>query len=372
MTFEPNPDFERLRRTLLCEEPDRVPTAELYVDRPAKEGLVGESIDTLPDSIRFYHAAGYDFYGLRFSYADDFHVGDFSKSGRGDATYTQSAYGDTGTRKRHWVRGKDHYISTVADFENFEWPVAETDKVAGEADIDAMPADEALEIVRRHLPQGMKVIAWSSGIFEYISWLMGFEQFCDALYTDPELIERMFDRVGSLFASLFEYMASIDVVGALWYADDLAYAEGLLWSPELMRKYLFPWYEELGAIARKNDLPLILHSDGDLTKILDDYIAFGWNAIQPVEPKAMDIRELKRKYGKKLCFIGNVDLSYTLTRGTPGEVREEVKGLIRDVAPGGGFCVGSSNTITDYVPPQNYRALLEATFEYGKYPIDVP
>ncbi len=372
MMFEPNPDFGRLRRTLLCQEPDRVPTAELYVDRPAKEGFFGEPVDSLSKSIEFYRAAGYDYYGLRFSYADDFHVGDFSKSGRGNATYTKTAYGDEGTRKRHWVRGKDHYISTLVDFEAFEWPVAETDKVAGEADIDAMPAEEALDIVREHLPKGMKVIAWCSGIFEYVSWLMGFEKFCEALYDDRELIGRMFERVGGLFASLFEYMASIDIVGALWYADDVAYAQGLLWSPNLMRRYLFPWYEELGSIARRNDLPLILHSDGDLSKILEDYIAFGWNAIQPVEPKAMDIRELKRQYGKKLCFIGNVDLSYTLTRGTPAEVDEEVRGLIRDVAPGGGFCVGSSNTITDYVPAENYRALLEATFRYGEYPIRLP
>lgn len=369
--FEPNPDFDRLRRTLFCEEPDRVPTAELYVDRPAKEGFLGEPVDTLPQSIKFYHAAGYDYYGLRFSYVDDFHVGDFSKSGRGNATQTRSAYGEEGTRERHWVKGKDHYISTIADFEAFEWPVAETDKVAGEADITALPAEEALDLVRKHLPEGMKVIAWTSGVFEYISWLMGFEKFCDALFTDPELIERMFERVGSLFVSLYEYMASIDVVGGLWYADDVAYAEGLLWSPEQMKKYLFPWYEEIGAIAKKNDLPLILHSDGDISRLLDDYVAFGWNAIQPVEPKAMDIRELKKTHGDKLCFIGNVDLSYTLTRGTPQEVREEVRGLIRDIGPGGGYCVGSSNTVTDYVPAENYRALLEATFDCGTYPIDL-
>lgn len=369
--FKPDPDFMRLRRALLCQEPDRVPTAELYVDRPAKEGFVGQPVDTLEKSIAFYHAAGYDFYGLRFSYAEDFHVGDFSKSGRGDATYTKSSYGDGGTRKRHWVKEKDRYISTMADFESFEWPVPETDKVAGEADIAAMPAQQALELVRHHLPPGMKVIAWCSGIFEYVSWMMGFEKFCECLYSDPPLIKAMFERVGSLFVNLFEYMASIDLVGALWYADDVAYGQGLLWSPDLMRKYLFPWYEELGSIARRSNLPLILHSDGDLTKILDDYVAFGWNAIQPVEPKAMDIRALKRKYSGRLCFIGNVDLSYTLTRGTPEEVRNEVKGLIRDIAPGGGYCVGSSNTITDYVPAANYRALLDATFEYGRYPIDV-
>ena len=42
---------------------------------------------------------------------------------------------------------------------------------------------------------------------------------------------------------------------------------------------------------------------------------------------------------------------------------------IRDLAPGGGYCVGSSNSVTNYVPLPNFKAMLEATFEYGNYPI---
>ncbi len=369
--FGTKPDFERLRKALLCEEPDRVPTAELYIDRPAKEALVGAPVDTLEKSIRFYEAAGYDYYGLRFSYVDDFLVGDFSKAGRGEASTTLSAYGDTGTRERHWVQGKDHYISSMADFEKFPWPDPTADKVAGEADVDNLPVDQALKLVRANLPEGMKVIAWTSGIFEYVSWMMGFETFSESLIMNPELIKAMFDKIGSLFVKLYEYMATLDDVGALWYADDVAYAEDLLWSPAAMRKYMFPYYEEIGSIARKANLPLILHSDGVLTKILDDYVSFGWNAIQPIEPKAMDIRALKRRYEGKLCLIGNVDLGSTLTLGTPQQVREDVRSLIRDIAPGGGFCLGSSNTITDYVPRENYEALLKATFDYGQYPISV-
>ena len=70
-------------------------------------------------------------------------------------------------------------------------------------------------------------------------------------------------------------------------------------------------------------------------------------------------------------LIGNLDLGYTLTRGTPEEVIEETKGLIRDVAPGGGYCVGSSNTVPYYVPAANYTAMVEATLEFGGYPIRI-
>jgi uroporphyrinogen decarboxylase len=83
----------------------------------------------------------------------------------------------------------------------------------------------------------------------------------------------------------------------------------------------------------------------------------------------MDIVELKRQYAGRLCLCGNINLDSTLTRGTPRDVAEEVRMRIRTLAPGGGYCCGSSNSVTEYVPFENYLAMLEATREYGKYPI---
>jgi uroporphyrinogen decarboxylase len=81
----------------------------------------------------------------------------------------------------------------------------------------------------------------------------------------------------------------------------------------------------------------------------------------------MDILELKRNYGHRLCLIGNIDLNYTLTRATPEEVRREVAERIAGVGPGGGYCLGSSNSVTAYVPMENYNAMREAAFECGTY-----
>jgi len=85
----------------------------------------------------------------------------------------------------------------------------------------------------------------------------------------------------------------------------------------------------------------------------------------------MDIVEVKRRYAGRLCVIGNIDLGYTLTRGTPAEVEAEVRERIRTLAPGGGYCVSSSNSVTEYVPLENYKAMLAATLRYGTYPIRI-
>jgi uroporphyrinogen decarboxylase len=99
--------------------------------------------------------------------------------------------------------------------------------------------------------------------------------------------------------------------------------------------------------------------------VLDDLHACGVNALHPIEPKAMGIVEVKRRVQGRLCLIGNLDLGYTLTRGTPAEVEAEVRERIEALAPGGGYCVGSSNTVTEYVPVPNFRAMVDATRKYG-------
>jgi uroporphyrinogen decarboxylase len=126
---------------------------------------------------------------------------------------------------------------------------------------------------------------------------------------------------------------------------------------------------EMGALCRQHNLPFIIHSDGNLWRILSDLIACGFSAIHPVEPKAMDSRELKAAVGDKLALLGNIEIGEVLTLGTPAEVAADVRAHIRDLAPGGGYAVGSSNTVAHYVPLENFKAMVQATRQFGRYPI---
>ena len=76
---------------------------------------------------------------------------------------------------------------------------------------------------------------------------------------------------------------------------------------------------------------------------------------------------MKRLYGDRLCLVGNIDLHYTLTQGTPEEVDAEVKQRIEVVGKGGGYMISSANSITSYCKVENVRAMIAAIRKYGAY-----
>ncbi|MCD6350638.1 MAG: nucleoside 2-deoxyribosyltransferase, partial [Armatimonadetes bacterium] len=228
--------------------------------------------------------------------------------------------------------------------------------------------DGAVDAHAAALPPGMKLIPITV-LHEHVADLMGTETLLVSIYDQPELVAALYEEVGKRTVPIYEKLAGHPAVGALWIGDDLAYTEGMFFNPDFVREHIFPWYAQIAEIARAHDLPFIFHSDGDIRPVIPDLIELGVNALHPIEPKAMDLAEIKRDYGDKLCLIGNIDLSYTLPRGTPEEVEAEVKLRISQAGPGGGYCVSSANSVTEYVPLGNFVAMVEATYKYGKYPL---
>jgi len=341
--MQKQPDFNRFLKAIRYEEPDHLPNAELWVDPPVKVAFLGEEIPEneldprkpeydVEKDIKFWHKAGYDYIRITPQY-------EFPKP---------------------WLNHPEAKLYSLEDYEKYPWPM--------EQDFDFSSIERAAQL----LPDGMKVIGSAQGgIFEEAWLIMGYERFMEKIFEEPELIKRTCDSLGEALVKMFEKMASYEHVGALWVSDDIAYTEALILSPKMIRDLLLPWYEQMAAVAHRAGKPFIYHSDGDLTPLLEDFIAIGFDAIHPIEPKAMDIVELKSKVKGRLALIGSVDLDFPLSRGKPDDVRDYVKNRIREAAPGGGFAIGSSNSVTHYVPLENYRTMLETVEKFGAYPIHV-
>lgn len=223
-----------------------------------------------------------------------------------------------------------------------------------------------------YLPDGFKIVSGTfAGVFEETSQTMGFATLATSIYEQPELVRWIVDTIGSLYEKLILTVAQMPHVGAIWHSDDIAYKTSTMFSPEFYRTYIFPWYKKFGSICRQYNKPFMYHSDGNLWLVLNDLIECGFNSIHPIEPLGMDIVELKKVYGGRLCLCGNIALEDELTRGTPADVEKAVKKRISELGPGGGYCCGSSNSVADYVPHENFLAMIQAIQKYGKYPISI-
>jgi len=257
------------------------------------------------------------------------------------------------------------------------WNIEENGVITDPEDYDRFPWDEAARLdfskfsaIQPFLPQGMKVLACSGKVFTVTWMLLGFQNFCLSLYLQEELVSKVFQKVGEIQVQGAKELSQIPNLGALWVVDDLSYGSGPMIDPKFLRKYVFPWYEELGALAKKQGLLFFFHSDGNLWPIMEDLISIGFNAIHPIDPTSMDIREVKAKVGKRVGIMGNIHTDL-LNRGTPEQVRKLTRETIRDIAPGGGFAIGSGNSVPNWARFENYQAMRETALAYGAYPIKI-
>jgi hypothetical protein len=192
---------------------------------------------------------------------------------------------------------------------------------------------------------------------------MGIEHFSLQLYENRDFVLKMMDifidwackAVKKINELGFDFMI---------LPEDLAWKQGPMFSPKMFRELFLP---RMKKVAENIKIPWIYHSDGNLMPILDDLLTLGMNGLANIEPNAMDINDLKKRYGHRLCLVGNIDLHYTLTRGTPEEVEEEVKKRIQEVGPGGGYILASSNSLAGYCKPENVLAMHRALLKYGSY-----
>jgi hypothetical protein len=195
---------------------------------------------------------------------------------------------------------------------------------------------------------------------------LGMENFLLKTYDDPGLIATLFDRFAEYSAKIVEACLSRNI-DFFALDDDICDNNGFLVNPRFIRDQWLPRTREILDPIISRDIPVIFHCCGNIKPVIPLALEMGISAMNPIQPNCNDILAYKREYGSDLSFVGNLDLAGVLSFGTPGEVRQATLEHIRRLAHGGGYVVASSHSITDDVPPENYQAMIEATWEFGRY-----
>lgn len=148
---------------------------------------------------------------------------------------------------------------------------------------------------------------------------------------------------------------------AIFFADDIAFNTGTLLPPYIMDILVWPYYKKVvEEIKAYKNIPIVAHSDGQLMGVMDKYVECGFDGLQSLQPSAgMDIKEIKEKYGDKLCLWGNIDLDYIMSFAKPIEVKKVVRETIDIASVNSGFILSTCNSMLDSIPPQNVLAMME-------------
>lgn len=331
-----SPNFENLLKVLNNEVPERPTLFEFALNMGLYEQLADNKYLNYDDElgrmkfiVSAFLNAGYDFATARIT---DFGIADFDV--HGGKSLSQF----------------DHsQIDDYQSFEEFPWPDPETGSY------------HVYEEISDFLPEGAKlVVPGPGGVLENVIQLVSYEKLCLLIYDEPELVKKIFDAVGSRLLAYYQRCLEYDSVGAIISNDDWGFKTQTLLSPEDMRKYIFPWHKKIVDAAHIAGKPVILHSCGNLINIMDIIIdELEYDGKHSFEDSIMPVEEAYDRWGERIAILGGLDLNF-VAKSKPKEITERALKMLKKSADKGGYALGTGNSVPDYIPDENYFAMLKA------------
>lgn len=228
-------------------------------------------------------------------------------------------------------------------------------------------SDSVLEHYRQARLEG-KFVAYSGHACFHPTWeKVGFDRELMLMLDDPDLIHEFYAAQTQLMIDIYEGMRrrGMEFDGA-FFADDLGYKTAPFISPSMYRELVFPHHKRLCDYMAERGVRAVLHSDGDIRPLIPSFIDAGFAALHPLEAKAgIDVRELKRQYGGRLAFFGNIDVRKL--SGTREEIEEEIATKLPVAKVGGGYIYHSDHSVPHSVSFDNYCFAIDLIKRYGAY-----
>lgn len=387
-----NASFERIWAALNLEEPDRIPIHTINIDGNVADKILGrpesnafEVFDNLAEQypetwvdrvneifnaieisvfakcVRAGYEIGMDGVGIQYI--------PFILESREEMT---DLFG-----KRHKLRNidgnpyPDYYGGYVKNREDWEeWK----EKHPIHLDEEYEKAKNFFKGVQRKLrdiKDDICIIAQNAltSIFPPVWQGMGMANFARALRNDPELIEERFRWTTDYTLKTFKAYADC---GAKVFLEggDIAHSQGPMINPKYFEKYLKPRYQEVADAIHSWGGKYILHTDGDITDMLDFIVECGFDGLQCLEPPLVDPNYVKDEIGDKICLSGNIDTRHILFDAEKEEVVDAVKDAIKALGPNGGYMLSPANFHPE-ISVENLEWMIEAGKKFGEYPLEL-
>lgn len=351
LTTQITPNWEGLVDCILRKgTPERVYHLELFLDQEVQDAIcegygLSKNLDSgdpyvdLQRMVAIQRFLGYDY--VRCS-LDGFEM-PLQREITADTASLQRSGG------RRFINEHTGPITNWDEFESYPWPDPE----------NWFP--RSLEWYETHLPDDMCVVG--SGGFahfaEYLIWLMGYETFCYALYDQRDLVTAISQRLSDMYTLFLERILQFERVKIVFGSDDMGFRSGTLMRPDDLREFVLLGHQRLAQMSHDAGRPYILHSCGNLRDIMDDLIDdVGIDGKHSFEDTIENVIDAKSTYGKRIALLGGIDVDF-LCRADEAQIRQRVRTTLEQCLPGGGYCLGTGNSVANYIPLDNYLVMLD-------------
>jgi uroporphyrinogen-III decarboxylase len=352
------PDKNRLIAAMRGEPTDRVPNFEVLIEDQHVERLLGRpagnTLGVGGDPAKGSEAAQ----GVRFMDPQDYL--ELCRILGQDAIVLENLWTPIKQRRPDGsvVAWNDRSLKTRADLERIVWP-------------DEDDLREKIGSVRQYVAAargtGVGVMFLCGCIFQTLyEFVIGMDDCMVMTVDDPDLLDELMACSADYFAELVR-RAVAEGVDIVFLADDFAYNKGLFIEPQRFARLWRPHFDRLVAPAREACKPILFHSDGKLDDAVEMLLDMGVDALHPMDPSGIDYREYKRRYGRRVTLCGNIDIAWPLVHGTPEDVERDVQEHIDALKPGGRWIAGSSHSIVNYIPHDNFVSMINSIHKYGRY-----
>ncbi len=198
--------------------------------------------------------------------------------------------------------------------------------------------------------------------------MLGIENLCIQMKLDPDFIEDICRTYMEFSIEMLQKTLSTGLEwDAIWFFSDMAYKNGPMFSPEDYRRFFLPCHQQIRDICKSRGKFLLLHTDGNIERLIPSLIDAGFDALQPLEARAgNDVRIYKPKFGNRVCLFGNISADI-LAAGNRHAIEEEIRTKLDVAKKGGGYIYHSDHTIPSTVSLDDYLFAMECAKKYGTY-----
>jgi len=359
---------ERILTTINHQEPDKVPLDSWMAPEVAEVIIKGLNLDIESDPFAMAKALGNDLLYLALGFCDSFSSIFKEERKIGDNLY-QDPFGIKWRKKSQkygsYCEFAEHPLSDIRNYNDYKFP-----------DPFEVHKNE-FEMYKKLIEKDGKEYAILGGVactmLEGSWYLRGLENFLTDLYLNKDFAVELLDKTMDYSLRISKKLVEMGV-DIIWWGDDIGGERGPYINPKLYRELIKPRHAYMVQEVKKinKDIKIAFHTDGDIGWALDDLVEIGIDILNPLQPDVNNIEEIKKKYGKKLTFWGNVDTRNIMSKGTFSDVAEEVRKVISILSPGGGHILCSNHTIQATLRAvDNTVAYYWAAEKFRNYPINV-